>query len=454
MKFLIADDELDLLDLLELYLNENYQVEIFRADNGRFAVEMLNDQGPFDLVICDFNMPEKNGAEVYLHLRNLYPKTPFILTSSEVQKFKKLIPQPHRCDYLSKPYNDVDLTRKIENLLSQDQIEQQKESYLPVSLETLKRLESSGVSLYLKLGQNHYIKVLKDNALFDENEYQRFKKKNLTHLHIELMDYKPFVSQFRKNVFSKIEWKNISSDEAMQNLEADWSLICEGNRHFGWSETLMDYAKENIAKTMALAKTNEQLKKIFEKLNLRENKSYLIPHAYGLVFMTTSLLQKLKWDSESTVQKLTFACLFHDIDLTETMFTNKINLIRNEQLETEVRNQTNYQIYNHPLRAAEMMQKWSSCPPDVDRIIAQHHEQMDGSGFPHKLNFQTLFPLAGVFIISEDMIYQKFVSPDDSLADYLKSKESFYRRGDLKPIYDATLELAQEIESLSPGQST
>lgn len=447
MKFLIADDEVDLLDLLELYLTENYQVELFRAENGKIAIEMIDQQGPFDLVICDFNMPEKNGADVYTHLRSLYPKTPFIVLSSEVQNFKKVITKPVLCDYLSKPYIDYDLTKKIETMLSQGLPETQKDSHLPVPLDTLKRLESLGVSLYLKLGQNHYIKVLKDNALFDENEYQRFKKKNLTHLHIELIDFKSFISQFRKNVFAKVDWQNISTDEAMNHLESDWNLICEGNRQFGWSDTLMNYAKENIAKTLALAKTNEQLKKIFDKLNLRENKSYLIPHAYSLVFMTTSLLQKLKWDSESTVQKFTFASLFHDIDLTETMFTNKLKLIQTNQLNVEVRIQTNYQIFNHPLRAADMMQRWSSCPPDVDRIIAQHHEQFDGTGFPHKLNFQTLFPLAGVFLLSEDLVYHKINTPNESLVDYLSKKESYYRRGDLKLIYDAALELARNIEA-------
>lgn len=446
MKFLIVDDEVELCDLIELQILSNFEVETFRAFHGVQALKVFEEHGPFDVIISDYRMPQKTGVEFFQEIRKKGIETPFLICSAEVDTIRPLLKGANHIEFLEKPFFGDSLIVKLLALLTDKKPPEQTRSYLPVSLDLLMRIESPGVDLFIRLNDSHYIKVLKEFSLFDQVEFERFQRKNLTHLYIESMDFKTFVNQYHKNIFSKIEWKNLDTKSALDNLEQDWALVLEGNRIFGWSDTLMNFAKENIAKTLELAKTNPQIIKVFEKLNLRENKSYLIPHSYSVVFFCTQILQELGWSSESTVQKLTFASLFHDIDLNETMFNNKIKLIEKGHLDSEVRQPANYQIFHHPMKAAEMMQKWSSCPPDVDRIIAQHHEKFDGTGFPHKLNFQTISPLAGVFIMAEDVIYQKITHPQASLEKYISDKKALYSRGDMKVIYDCVLKLTIEID--------
>lgn len=243
------------------------------------------------------------------------------------------------------------------------------------------------------------------------------------------------------------QWREADTSEVLPILEEDWSLILQANEVFGWSETLIKFAKDNIAKTLAVAKMNPQLNKIFEKLSFRENKSYLIPHGYADVFLMTRILQELEWNSDSTLQKITFAGLFHDLELSEVMFKNKLDLLKAGPLSESIQQPSNYPIFHHPTRGAQLMQKWSHCPPDVDRIIVQHHEEFDGTGFPNKLNFQTIAPLAAVFIIAEAMVYERINHPMNSLLKFLSKKESVYHRGDLKPIYQAALKVAKEIDA-------
>ncbi|MBY0554699.1 response regulator [bacterium] len=443
MKFLIIDDEEDIREVLSMLITSHYDVNILQAVDGQNALDVLNSDGPFDLVLCDFNMPHKNGAEVYAEVRK-NSNAPFILISTDQEKFKKQVPNPTFFDGIAKPFDDKDLTKKIESLISQKNIPVQKESYLPVSIDLLEKIEVPGVPLFIKLNASQYIKVLNDSAQFNSYEVVRFKNKKLTHLYVELVDLKVLISNYRRNIFAKADWDNINTDEALANLQGDWSLILEASRNFGWSPSVTDLAKENIAKTLAVIEKNQELKKTFERLKLSNSKNYVSPHCYSLVFLTGEILKELAWNSPRTQQKMTFACLLHDMELSDTMFSNKQELIKNQKLHEELHHQTNYKIFNHATIAAEFVTNWTSCPPDVDKLIHQHHEKFDGTGFPQKLNFLTIFPLAAVLIIAEDLIYQSLHYPEKKLTDYLAEHESYYNKGDIKKIYAAAVNVIQK----------
>jgi two-component system chemotaxis response regulator CheY len=445
MKFLIIDDSEDIREIIHFLISSNYEVQVFQAYDGQNAIEILHQAGPFDLLLCDYNMPRKNGGLVYSELRHINPQTPFILISSEHEKFKQQIPNPTFFNWIDKPFVEQDITEKIESIFSKKVLPTVKESYLPIHIELLRKIEMAGVSIFIRLNQSQYIKVLKENIAFDDNELLRFKNKKITHLYIELLDLKIFITVFRKNVFSKYDWDHVDFSEALTNLETDWTLIIRGSQAFGWPDTLTNLAKENIARTISLIEKKPELKKVFESMRIFSTKIHIYTHCYGLVFLTTAILNELSWNSASTIQKMTFACLLHDMDLNESMFVNKLRLIEKNRLMTEIHQQSNYLIYNHVNTAANFVSSWSSCPPDVDKIISQHHEKFDGTGFPNKLNFLKIYPMAGVFIIAEDLLYHKMNSPDDNLTEFLKSKESYYKRGDFKKVYEAALKAVANI---------
>jgi len=68
---LIADDEPDLRDLLQIML-EGAGHKVAAAVNGRKASEMLLQQ-KFDLLITDVLMPERDGIELIGEVRSKYP---------------------------------------------------------------------------------------------------------------------------------------------------------------------------------------------------------------------------------------------------------------------------------------------------------------------------------------------------------------------------------------------
>ncbi|MAH80255.1 MAG: hypothetical protein CMP39_01020 [Rickettsiales bacterium] len=118
-KILIADDESNILMLLEVMLNE-IDAEIITAENGEIAIEKAFETKP-DLIISDVVMPKKNGFEVCRAVRNNpeIEDIPIILLSALGDEYNKVAGfEEGADDYVIKPFNIEELKTKAETLLT------------------------------------------------------------------------------------------------------------------------------------------------------------------------------------------------------------------------------------------------------------------------------------------------------------------------------------------------
>src|SRR6218665_2935500 len=105
-------------EILEL---AGYQV--VQAANGKAGVELAQRSRP-DLIICDIMMPVLDGYGV-IHLLNKHPETasiPFIFLTakSERMDFRKGM-EMGADDYISKPFDDIELLNAIESRLKKSE---------------------------------------------------------------------------------------------------------------------------------------------------------------------------------------------------------------------------------------------------------------------------------------------------------------------------------------------
>jgi two-component system, OmpR family, alkaline phosphatase synthesis response regulator PhoP len=116
-KILIADDEPDILEIIQYNLsNEGY--EVITARNGNLAIDLAKKHQP-DLIILDIMMPGKNGIEVcnILRLQPAFNDTLIIFLSAlsdEGTEVKGL--ETGADDYLTKPISPKILVSKVNAL--------------------------------------------------------------------------------------------------------------------------------------------------------------------------------------------------------------------------------------------------------------------------------------------------------------------------------------------------
>jgi DNA-binding NtrC family response regulator len=115
---LVVDDEDALRTVLGGELaSEGYEVRT--AADGDEAISEL-DKSPFDLVLLDIKMPRLNGFEVLKFIKEKHEKTKVVMLTGFADlknaiESKKLGAD----DFVSKPYDLVDLLTTIERVLSE-----------------------------------------------------------------------------------------------------------------------------------------------------------------------------------------------------------------------------------------------------------------------------------------------------------------------------------------------
>ena len=117
-RLLVVDDEESLRTVLcsEL-VSEGFKVQ--NAGDGDEAIAIL-DKEEFDLVLLDIKMPRVNGFDVLKHVKERHPATKVVMLTGFADlknaiESKKLGAE----DFVSKPYDLVDLLTTIERVLSE-----------------------------------------------------------------------------------------------------------------------------------------------------------------------------------------------------------------------------------------------------------------------------------------------------------------------------------------------
>ncbi|MBI4429224.1 MAG: response regulator [Ignavibacteriales bacterium] len=116
-KILVVDDEDALRTVLSAELEgEGYQVGT--AADGQEAINILG-KSAFDLILLDIKMPNVDGFEVLRFVKEKHPKTKVIMLTGFADlknaiESKKLGAE----DFVSKPYDLVDLLTTVERVLT------------------------------------------------------------------------------------------------------------------------------------------------------------------------------------------------------------------------------------------------------------------------------------------------------------------------------------------------
>ncbi len=174
-KILVIDDNSDLrentAEILEL---AGYTT--LTAENGRRGVEVAMQEKP-DVIVCDIMMPELDGYGV-LHLLRKNADTqniPFIFLTAKTERsdFRKGM-EMGADDYVTKPFDDIELLNAIEIRLKKAEVLQQNYSSSPQGLaQFIKDIKDTGLQQQLT-GQYAVETYHKKQTLYQEGKRPRF----------------------------------------------------------------------------------------------------------------------------------------------------------------------------------------------------------------------------------------------------------------------------------------
>ena len=110
-KILVVDDEPAIRKLVRITL-ERAGFAVLEASNGTEALSRFNDE--IAGLVTDIDMPETNGLELVCQVRQSRPDLPVLFISALCTQYADEL---HGLPYLVKPFDMLNLTREVQQLV-------------------------------------------------------------------------------------------------------------------------------------------------------------------------------------------------------------------------------------------------------------------------------------------------------------------------------------------------
>src|SRR5690554_500706 len=112
---LVVDDDKEIANLVAVYLhNEGFHV--IQRHHGQDAIAALSEED-VDLIVLDVMMPGMDGLEVTRKVRE-HNMIPILMLSAKVEDMDKILGLMSGADdYMSKPFNPLELVARVKSLL-------------------------------------------------------------------------------------------------------------------------------------------------------------------------------------------------------------------------------------------------------------------------------------------------------------------------------------------------
>jgi two-component system, chemotaxis family, chemotaxis protein CheY len=118
MKVLIVDDFATMRRIVRNILKQIGFTNMIEADNGKAALKALKKEN-FDLILCDWNMPEMPGIDLLKALKSddELKDIPFIMVTAEAQKDNIIeAVKSGVSSYIVKPFNAETVSEKLNTI--------------------------------------------------------------------------------------------------------------------------------------------------------------------------------------------------------------------------------------------------------------------------------------------------------------------------------------------------
>lgn len=153
-------------------------------------------------------------------------------------------------------------------------------------------------------------------------------------------------------------------------------------------------AEESRARVKAQAALNHSLQSTIEAMSrtMQWRDPYTAEHQKRVAALSVAIAKKLGWD-EDRIQGLYLAAMVHDIGKLAIPAEILTKPSRLSDLEMQM-------VQGH-VKAGYQILKDIPFPWPIAKIVEQHHERLDGSGYPHQIKGQEIIPESRVLAVAD-----------------------------------------------------
>lgn len=460
-KILYIEDDEDVAEIYTNLIKELFDQAIVEHHlSGNKAIEALfKSPADYSLIISDYKMNELSGADIFKKINGQMLGIPFIILSgydcTSDESFKGFFDSYLKNAVLIKPVDPEELKKKItwclegkDSLLATYSKKlKSNDEKIPLNSNLFMKMNDVPCDVFVKLNDDKFVKIINKKEIFETEIVKKLILKGVKSFYINRSELSAYNDSALNAFNSLYRVKKNKSDDNLKSQHNNKAIEMLKNNlaKCGFSKAMLETADEIIKSQVELVLKVDNISEFLEKFqNFGQNYAH---HSRLVSFITISILKEIGWDSESTIHKMGLAALLHDISLPDHLINRHDFVSRSDsrvefQLKT-LEDSNRLAFFNHPEESAQIATRFCSGFPEVSQCILEHHELPSGNGFPNKLNFNKIHPLAGVLHIA-DVTAELFFTKNfdsDAVRDDLEKLTKFYQRGFYKKPYNAVMKI-------------
>ena len=259
--------------------------------------------------------------------------------------------------------------------------------YIPISLNSLKSDTVIGCNIYIltqKDGDSNYVLYCKGDTLFESQKKNLLMRNNVNRLFIKREDKKHF-SLYLESNFQKIlsYYDNSPAEKARIIRDTATNLVRDlfEDPRTGNIERTKMFAYNMVDCVIKDPRTADHL------IKMASNDYYAYRHSVNVAAIGTLFADSLGF-KESELKPFCLGVLLRDIGQTKISNTvlDKRGKLTKEEFD---------KVREHPELGVSIISREVVFKDDY-KITLQHHENCDGSGYPHGLKKEGIHPFARI----------------------------------------------------------
>lgn len=291
-------------------------------------------------------------------------------------------------------------------------------SYVSVHISEFLTGSEASTDIYLCVSAGKFKKVAHGGSRIPKDQISRYAERGVTHLHIRKEHFARYVG-FSLRIANLVRDNDDIEPERKVALAYHLtSNLIDQTRFEGIDKPRLQEAFSTVDTLITTLTNDTQMLDLMEMVSRDRTMS---AHSLGVSVIASLIAREVGWDRPTTLFKVVVGSLFHDIgerELPQDVLKKRRLHLDSKDIQT---------LESHTSRGRDLLLSIRHMPEDIALIAAQHHEAINGTGYPHRLKKDQIHPLARLVSVADvfcDLLSGSKtddpLSPKDAVAHMLR----------------------------------
>ena len=267
-----------------------------------------------------------------------------------------------------------------------------EDDYCGLFLDDFLFIKQCPFDLYCRINETKAVKILHAYDEINRELLMRLKNKGVSRIFLKRNDYRKFIAI---NAYS--DTKGLEGKERLQWIQNSSNTIINDFYHNDMNLDRFFAAKQVVESTLDLVADNGLMFDLIKTLSEMDNDVY--KHSLGMSIYAVLIASKMEMTDPRIKFRLSIAGLFADIGTRRlpAELLEKSRILYNNRDQNEYNRHVDYSV--------EIMKSVDGLPEEILQVISQHHENLDGSGFPRRMTKFNMHPLSKILRVADEFCF-------------------------------------------------